>query len=164
VTKLKCVFFDLGDTLLHRVNASPDGTEYQWAPGAKQLLADLTTREIRLGLISNTGDLNRSQLRELLPPDFSFEEFNSDMVILSSEVGISKPDPRIFRLAICRAQSSINLNRTFSTDPEECLFCGESLIETLSAQAAGMRSARVNGSLQPELGSLLQSLAKSGLL
>lgn len=118
------VFFDIGDTLV---------TSGSWVEGAKATLEQLKSSGVRLGLISNTGNLSRDELKDHLPSDFSFEDFEDALIVLSSEVGIEKPDLRIFLLAVQRAAA-----------PPWCsLFVGENLAETLAAQAAGLRAARI---------------------
>jgi len=120
------IFFDLGLTLV-----GPDPKE--WTPGAKTVLSDLRAAKVRLGVISNTRDLNRPELEAKLPSDFKWTLFTSKLVLLSSEVGIEKPDLRIFRLAIERSGLAA----------AECLYCSEDLLETLAAQSVGMSAARV---------------------
>ncbi len=121
---LNSVFFDIGNTLV---------ADHSWIDGAKETLQQFNASGVRLGLISNTGDLSRAQLTNLLPNDFSFSVFEDSLILLSSEVGIEKPDLRIFLSAIQKAGVS----------PWECLFVGENLNETLAAQSAGMRSVRI---------------------
>ncbi len=120
----QAVFFDIGDTLV---------ANRQWLPGARQLLADLRSQGMRLGLVSNTGELNRDELSQLLPEDFDFSWFQEAMVLLSSEVGVEKPALSIFMMAISHAGCS----------PWETLFVAETIEETLAAQAAGMQAIRI---------------------
>jgi FMN phosphatase YigB (HAD superfamily) len=121
------IFFDLGYTLV-------DTKRRAWLPGMKEGLDRLRAHNLRLGIISNTGDFTRDQLKEkYLPPDFAFSDFEDPLVILSGEVGLKKPDPEIWRLAAQRANERI----------DACLFVGEDLTETWFAQEAGMRSVRI---------------------
>ena len=143
---IQVVFFDLGDTLVE--------TGVGWVAGAPLALAELRARGIPTGLISNTGTLSRSEVKQLLPSDFKFDDFVDDLVLLSSEVGLKKPDPKIFQMGIERA----------GVDASSVLFCGEDRVETLAAQAAGMRSARVLTSPKADLSKLIQDLVESGLL
>src|SRR5262245_10068188 len=65
---IQAIFFDLGETLV----TSPR----QWLPDAPALLASLKQRGMRLGIISNTGDLaSRQAILGLLPPDFNINLF-----------------------------------------------------------------------------------------
>jgi FMN phosphatase YigB (HAD superfamily) len=145
---LKAVFFDIGDTLV----ITSDKT---WVSGAKEALTALRALGLRLGIISNTGDLSREKVLDLLPADFNFGVFENDLIILSSEVHLKKPDPAIFRLAVKRA----------NVKPGECLFCTEELDHTLIAQQTGMLAARV---LQPpsnsDAGQLAGILKSGGLV
>ncbi|MCA9070223.1 MAG: hypothetical protein KDA84_14920, partial [Planctomycetaceae bacterium] len=88
------IFFDIGDTLVSQGN---------WVRGATDILDALKSSGVRLGLISNTGNLSRDQLQNHLPGDFRFDSFDDGLVLLSSEVGIEKPHLGIFLLAIQRA-------------------------------------------------------------
>ncbi len=120
------VYLDLGDTLV--------AGGRQWAPGAKAALKRFKFAGIPMGIISNTGHLTRQQLLDQhLPADFSFDVFEDDLVVLSSEVGVSKPDAQIFGIAVDRANIC----------PHEILFCGESLEEVLAAQRAGLCALQV---------------------
>src|SRR5262245_8146820 len=68
MASVSVVFFDLGDTLVSSVTT-------QWLPGATDTLSKLKQKGIRLGIISNTGDLDRADLQPLLPSDFDFNLF-----------------------------------------------------------------------------------------
>ncbi|MCA1633615.1 MAG: HAD hydrolase-like protein [Acidobacteria bacterium] len=143
---INVAFFDLGETLLTRRRES--------VPGAREVLAELRRRQVRLGIISNTGDMSRRAILETLPRDFDLGAFEQRLVIFSSEVGVEKPDPRIFRLSVERA----------SLPAEECLFCTENLLHTLAAQQVGMRAARVLPPPGSDVGTLVRELAASGML
>ena len=134
---IRVVFFDLGETLV-------TGSR-QWVSGAPQVLFTLRDRGVRLGIISDTGSLTRPQLLDLLPTDFDLQLFEPDLVLLSSETGIEKPDIRIFLEGIRRAAVS----------PIECLFCTENLAHAMAAQRVQMRSARVLPPANSDLSSLL---------
>ena len=135
-------YFDIGDTLV-----ASDGT---WMSGARTALERLRGRGIRLGLISNTGELSRQQVLARLPYDFNPEWFNPDLVLFSSEVGIEKPDPRIFQMAIARAGANAT----------ECLFCtgnplhldaagGEGLVTMPTPMTTLVRRLDARGLLPP---------------
>jgi FMN phosphatase YigB (HAD superfamily) len=143
---VKAVFFDLGETLVTK--------NRKWVSGGKDALSRLRAKGVRLGVISNTGDLPRAELLAELPTDFKFSLFEDALVILSSEVGVAKPSPAIFELAPVRA----------GLRPEECLFCTEDLLHTLAAQRAGMRAARTLPPPASDVGSLAQALADAGLI
>jgi FMN phosphatase YigB (HAD superfamily) len=145
VLPIATVFFDLGDTLVQ---------SRDWVPGAKAALAALKQRSVRLGVLSNTANLSRRELSTLLPPDFRFETFEAELVLLSSEVGLEKPSPAIFALAVERS----------GVEPARCLYCSESLEETLAAQASGMRAVRLLKPPDSEIAELADGLARVGLV
>lgn len=144
---IRVVFFDLGETLILTSTRS-------WVPGARETLADLRARGLRLGVISNTGALQREQLAELLPPDFDWGKFEPGLVVLSSEVGIEKPDPAIFNVA---ATASGGL-------ASACAFCTESQIDALVAQRVGFLAARVEHPPHSDVADLPAALARAGLI
>jgi phosphoglycolate phosphatase-like HAD superfamily hydrolase len=49
-------------------------------------------------------------------------------------------------------------------DPAECLYCGESAVEILVAQRAGMRGVRVTVGGAADTGRLVDILIEAGLL
>src|SRR5262249_23441719 len=136
---------DLGDTLVTQST--------EWVAGAKATLAAAQNKGIRLGIISNTGNLPRNKVLDLLPGDFDFSDFEAGLVILSSEVGHEKPAKEIFELAVTKA----------GNDSSDCLYCSESLVETLAAQRVGMRAARVLAS-DADIKMLIPRLIAAGLL
>lgn len=122
---IQVVFFDIGNTLV---------LEKKWLPGAHEALDRLLATKIRVGLISNTGQLSREELsQQYLPEDFLLEQYEQGLVFLSSEVGVEKPARGIFSLAVQHSNVS----------PWETMFVGEDLTETLVAQSAGMQAARI---------------------
>ena len=140
-TEIQAIFFDIGETLVQNSGI--------WVPGSKELLEDISSTDLRLGLISNTGNLNRNDLASQLPNDFNFQDFEDQLILLSFEVGIEKPDIRIFLQAVKKA----------AVPPWTCIFVGEKLIETFAAQRAGMRTIRI--AQVPEDFNLLKSWLKS---
>lgn len=67
-------FFDLGDTLVV-------SNTREWVAVAKQVIADLKSQGVRVGVISNTADLTRDELAPLLPIDFDWATFAPQCVI-----------------------------------------------------------------------------------
>ena len=95
-------------------------------PGAADMLADLRARGVRTGVISNlgwSGEALTKRLRRLLP------EHEFEFVIASSDYGVRKPDPLIFRAALAKAGLS----------PEDVWFCGDQI----EADVFGARSAGI---------------------
>lgn len=143
---LKVIFFDLGETLVTK--------DKQLITGVKAMLAALHQKGIRLGIISNTGNSTRAEVFKKFPADFDFGIFEEKLIILSSEVGIEKPDLQIFRLAL--AKTGINA--------EECLFCTEDLVHTLVAQQIGFKTARILPPPTADIADLSKNLIKARLL
>jgi len=127
------IFFDLGDTLVTK--------KRQWVPSAQHILQRFTDSPFRIGIISNTGQLDRSEVSSLLPVDFEWSLFEDLLIILSAEAGVEKPNPEIFKLAIARAGVPANL----------CLFCTENLHHTLIAQSLGLRTIRIESFQEKDL-------------
>ena len=142
---IKVVFFDLGGTLV--------GNKRDWIPGAQDTLCKIRHMGIRLGLISNTKDLSRPEILEILPKDFNMSLFENELVIFSSEVHVEKPDPQIFKLAIKRAD----------VKPSECLFCTEELPHILAATQEGMQTSLLQKSSNSDIGNLVERLMPAGL-
>lgn len=92
--------------------------------GAVEALIHLREMNYRLGVVSNADGrvealLERLGLAELV-----------EFVIDSHSVGVSKPDPRIFRMGSDR----------LGLEPEECLYVGDLYaIDVLGARAAGLQ-------------------------
>ena len=95
-------------------------------PGAADMLAGLRNRGVRTGVISNlgwTGEALADRLHRLLP------EHRFEFVIASSDYGVRKPDPLIFRAAFSRAGLSAG----------DVWFCGDQIdADVYGAQSAGI--------------------------
>ena len=95
-------------------------------PGVQDMLAGLRARGIRTGVISNlvwSGEALTDRLQRLLP------EHGFEFIISSSDYGIRKPNPLIFRAALAQAGLS----------PEDVWFCGDQIdADVFGAQAAGV--------------------------
>ena len=94
-------------------------------------LRGLREAGLRLGIVSNGNA--RAQRRKIdvlgVAPFF-------DAIIISSAVGLQKPDPRIFRLGL----------RAVGAEPADCWFVGDHPItDILAARAAGMVAVWVHG-------------------
>jgi putative hydrolase of the HAD superfamily len=121
---------------------------------AAQTLAALRAAGLKLGLITNgSARMQRAKLR-CLSLEAAF-----DTVLISEVEGVSKPDARIFRLALER----------LSTAPEHAVFVGDHPeVDVSGARGAGMkavwrRDAKVSRTVQADavienLGDLLPSL------
>lgn len=97
----------------------------------------------KIGLLSNSrGDY----LRPILTENAIMELFNN--VIISSEVGIVKPDPAIFHLAI----------EKLGVEPGETVFIDDKSYNTAAAEALGIKTV-----LYKDLASLKESLTEIGV-
>jgi HAD superfamily hydrolase (TIGR01509 family) len=111
----------LGEVSDEDVDAFIDAEHDAWAPAyqvlgsAQAMLESLRSRGIKTGLVVNSWpdpgrvlrrDIDRAGLTDLL-----------DVIVISSEVGMSKPEPGIFRLALDR----------LGVDPLDAVFVGDRL-------------------------------------
>lgn len=110
--------------------------------GALETLSELRSRGLRLGLISNcSGDV--VELWEESPFGGLF-----DAVVLSADVGICKPDERIYRIAL----------ELLGVDSDEALFVGDGHSgELAGAEAVGIRAVQI-GSFHPWNGGRIEKL------
>lgn len=94
-----------------------------------ETLEELRRRGLRLGVISNADGRVDALLESVgLRPYFDF-------VLDSTVVGIEKPDPRIFRMALER----------MGVEPEEALYVGDIYeIDVVGARGAGMRAVLID--------------------
>ncbi len=100
-------------------------------------LAALKGKGYRLGVISNWDESARSLLAACSLDTF----FNH--IVISCEVGVEKPDPRIYRIAMDKA----------GVPAGECLYVGDNYyVDAIGAERAGMESVILNrfGSLGVE--------------
>lgn len=95
--------------------------------GAKEILEHLTTRLIPLAIITNgTKDIQTAAIRHVNIQNY----FKT--ILISGELGIRKPDARIFQLACERLMIS----------PENCLMVGDKLdADIAGAKSIGMQTA-----------------------
>ncbi len=108
-------------------------------PDAGALLASLA-QTYRLALLTNgAGDVQREKLSRT-PFARSF-----DPVVISVEVGVGKPDPRIFQIAAER----------LGVAPGDAVYVGDSLVRDVAgAHAAGMRVVWLDRRLWHEPGDI----------
>jgi HAD superfamily hydrolase (TIGR01509 family) len=101
-------------------------------PGALELLQTLRARAPRLclGVITNNvvdEQLEKLRVLEMRPL--------IDVLVISEEVGVTKPDPAIFRVALARA----------GCDAPQAVMVGDSWTsDVLGAHAAGLRAVWLN--------------------
>lgn len=88
-----------------------------------ELAHDLQAQGHKIGVLSNAPDDLRDRFLNNLPVDV-----NWDAIIVSGEVGLRKPDPRIFEQAA----------EEIGVPPESCFFIDDLEENVLGAQAVGM--------------------------
>ena len=98
-------------------------------PGTIQALDRMKRAGLKLGIVSNAeGQIEGDAKRMGLTPYF-------DVIIDSHVVGVAKPDPRIFQIALDRVGSK----------PSETLFAGDIYsIDMLGASAAGIKGKLID--------------------
>ena len=117
-----------------------DFSDHAWAdcrlmPHSHEVLAELRRRGLKLGLVTNgRGEKQRQCMAGLGLAD-AF-----DTVIVSREVGCSKPEPRIYALAL----------EQLGVQAAQTLFVGDSpLNDVAGPQSAGMKAALFPGGHAP---------------
>lgn len=98
-------------------------------PDTRPLMAELRRRGLRLGLVSNATDLAR-RVMDHLDMTRLF-----DAVVISSEVGVRKPDKRIFHIA----------SERLGVPPSRALHIGDKLaVDIKGARRAGMNAILID--------------------
>jgi putative hydrolase of the HAD superfamily len=125
--------FDLPDDVIDHIvqlDHSAYSNSLSVGPDVRAALEELRADGYRMGLVSNISlraDLMRDDLGAL-----GLDRF-LDASVFSSEVGIRKPDPRIFREALARV----------GAEPAAGVFVGDRLVDDVSgARAVGMRGVQ----------------------
>src|SRR5207248_1885827 len=101
---LKAIFFDLDDTLLDAQTPYLEAIAATCAEAGRRCVG--LDPGYHLGIITNgMTEIQREKIQRLgIEPYF-------DTILISQEVGITKPDPRIFRMAIervpCEAREAV---------------------------------------------------------
>jgi HAD superfamily hydrolase (TIGR01549 family) len=96
-------------------------------PGAKEMLEDIQARGYSIGLISDVawGLTSDYPMRDM--KHFGLDEYFDDFVF-STDVGIRKPNPRIFKLAMfnigAKAEESIYVGNNLQADIQGALGVG----------------------------------------
>ena len=106
-------------------------TEDYWIPfdNVHAVLTELKESALRMGVISNWDH----SARGLLERHDLIEFF--DHCIISSEVGINKPDPAIFNLAMQKADAA----------PQECIYVGDNYYDdAVGSRKVGMQTLILN--------------------
>lgn len=108
------------DELMHAVS-----NIFEPIPATIALIDELKSKGVKLLLLSNTFESHFEHAQKNYPFLRKFDGF-----LLSYKVGIRKPDPKIFRMALCMAGAS----------PENCLYVDDVKNNTAAAIEAGLPS------------------------
>ncbi|MCY7336527.1 MAG: M28 family peptidase [Chamaesiphon sp.] len=132
-TRASVIFFDIGDTLGTPKISSPPahlvGIDiYPYIPNILQQLKD---RSLKIGIISNTGSEIAAAIDKVLEKASIYNFFEPNLLVYSSVLGVSKPNPKIFQLAAEKA--------SHPTEPQHCLFVGEDSKERKAAYDVGLQ-------------------------
>ncbi|MET0966099.1 MAG: M28 family peptidase [Nakamurella sp.] len=138
------MLFDLGNTLESGDALLPDAIETLTAIAE---LTDPAGRQVRLGLISDFTPAPKPEQIPAIQAEYydiiarlgirSFFEPVAQRVTLSTEVGVGKPDPAIFRRAIEKLDPAASL--------ADALFVTENLAHVRAARRLGMRAVHFRG-------------------
>jgi putative hydrolase of the HAD superfamily len=120
---------------LHSVVAKLFENEKHWnlTEGAEELLIELTRRALKLGIVAN-WDSKLPSLAEQLGIKRYFS-----LIVASQDVGVEKPDPSIFRIALDEL--------ALSDSPERVLYVGnEYRADVMGSRAAGLTPVLIDRS------------------
>ncbi len=113
------------EKLLRREKASARGLWHRLEPGLRLVLSELRHRGYRLGVVSNSDGRLRDKFNELQLTQYF------DFILDSDEVGIEKPDVRLFHLGLQRSGLAA----------EEALYIGDLYtVDVLAARRAGIHA------------------------
>ena len=96
--------------------------EYRLSPQAKEILSYLKSEGMTLGVVSNNYGKIRQVLADLEIADFF------DTIVISEEVGLYKPDPKILEYACAQ----------LNTPCSAAIYVGDHPFDILCAHSAGM--------------------------
>ena len=130
---IKAVFFDLGDTLLAEESMPGkhlwEATALQKLPHLDEVLTELKQRGYGLGIITNTVTSREEHVRIALRK--TNVEGYFDIVVTSVDVGVNKPDRKIFQKAL----------KALDVKPEESVMVGNLVsADILGGNRIGMKT------------------------
>jgi FMN phosphatase YigB (HAD superfamily) len=123
------VFFDIGDTLAAAVLEGGSLSRLDAFRFVPEILAELRTPTVSIGLISNTGSETRSRMEQLLAGAGLLALVDADLCLFSSVEGLDKSQPAFFALARDRA----------GLPADRCVFVGEDAAERAVAASVGFQ-------------------------
>ena len=105
----RVVFTDIGDILGQPVFTTdpppPQLARLDVFPFVRHVLDGLRSDGLRLGIISNTGDEPKSRIDAVLKAAGLLDLFDAALLVYSSDVGMTKDSPKIFRLAAAASRA-----------------------------------------------------------
>jgi FMN phosphatase YigB (HAD superfamily) len=143
---IKAILFDANGILYERDKRSP-ANEIRLANGLVDLLASLRIRCIKLAVVTNSMHSAETKLGWLEKSGLSIVW---DAFISSVDVGIAKPDPAIFILALSAC----------SVPASSAIFVGHEAIELLGASQAGLRSVGIGEGLSSSSDYIIDDLTE----
>lgn len=117
---------DIEFARIAQISPEQAATELSRNPRNAQLLDYINElkKDYKIGMLSNVADDRLSEL-------FNDEDIAAfDDIVLSYQVGLAKPDERIYRLSAQR----------LDMDPEDCLFIDDNSSYCVGARLVGMRT------------------------
>jgi len=124
------------DELAELIEISGAGVDERPVEGSLEVVEQLRRAGVRLGIISDTGFSPGSVLRGFLSRAGLLHRFEPAALTFSDEVGVPKPNPRIFRAAL----------GALGVEPSQAVHVGDlRATDVAGARAAGMRSVRFMG-------------------
>lgn len=135
---IKAILFDVGDTLVVAdAGHTPVGElTVSLRPQVVEDLKALAESGFRLGAVSDTAVMLEDDLRSFLEPSGISALF--EVVVTSSDVGVTKPNPTSLNTAISR----LNLK------PNQVLYVGDRVIDAQAAEAAGTHFAFIRDTVK----------------
>lgn len=113
------------EKLVAREKASALGLWHSLEPGLRLVLSELKQRGYSLAVVSNSDGRLKEKLRRLMLTHYF------DLIVDSDEVGIEKPDPRLFQFAL----------RQCGLEAADALYIGDMYsVDVLPARQAGLRA------------------------
>ena len=123
------------DELARLIEISASGVSERPVEGALEAIQKLRRAGVRLGVISDTGFSPGRVLRGFLSRAGLLHCFEPAALAFSDEVGVPKPNPRIFRTAL----------EALGVRPSQAVHVGDLRATDVAARAMGMGSVRFIG-------------------
>lgn len=121
--------FDLIEQTNYFLEQTDRSSYWQCFPWSRQVLESLKDKGYKIALLSNWDSSCRELLKELELHDYF------DHILISSEVGIEKPEQRIFQLLLEQS----------GCQPEEIIYVGDNYYDdVIGSRKAGIETILIN--------------------